>query len=104
MEIIQEAIYEGEDTSNDPQFLLSLCGDVLRKEKNLSSKDILQHFHKKQLKYQDFLKDPLAMLDNQDLVVKFNQSIYTWDIGIAIITSKLCFGKEMTSSDIDKLL
>ena len=83
---------------------MSLCGDILRKDKSSTSKEILQIFHSKQVKYKDFIKDPLTILANQDLVVKIDESIYTWDLGLAIITSKLAFGKKMSDFDIDKLM
>jgi hypothetical protein len=76
----------------------------LRKDKNSTSKEILQIFHSKQLKYKDFLKDPVAYLANQDLVVKIDESIYSWDLGLAIITSRLAFGKKMPDSEISKMM
>lgn len=104
MESIQEEIYEGEEGSTDPQFLMSLCGETLRKEKTSNSKEILQIFHSKQVKYADFIKDPLAILSHPDLVVKIDQSIYAWEIGLPIIISKLAFGKKMADHDIDRMM
>lgn len=57
--------------------------------------EILQIFYKNQIKYKQFLQDPLAYLSNQDLVVKIDDSIYAWEIGLAIITCKMAFGKKM---------
>jgi hypothetical protein len=42
------------------------------------------------------MKDPQALLNDTNLVIKIDDAIYTWQLGIAILTCRLAYGKELS--------
>jgi hypothetical protein len=40
--------------------------------------DILTEFYKKRIPYQEFIKDPPKYLSDSELIMKIDDSLYTW--------------------------
>ena len=50
-------------------------------------------FYANMVEYKDFIKDPLEIINDNKLVVRIDNSIYTWQLGVAILSCKFAFGK-----------
>ena len=57
---IKEEPYEGEESSKEPLFQLSLCGHLLAKVRKDAGKEELEKiFYANMVEYKEFIKDPL---------------------------------------------
>lgn len=97
-------MYEGEDTSKEPLFHLSLCSSLLKSKEKQTKEQILKTFYEHRVQYKDFIKDPSAFINDNNLVVKIDDSIYTWQLGIAILTCRFAYGEELSSALIDNMI
>lgn len=50
------------------------------------------------------MKDPLSYIGNQNLVIKIKESIYTYEIGLAILIAKYAFNNELTTPQINEII
>lgn len=74
---------------------MSVCGHLLAKMTNQAGKEELEKiFYANKVEYKDFIKDPLGIINDTNLVVRIDNSIYTWQLGAAILACKFAFGKE----------
>lgn len=46
------------------------------------------------------MKDPLAILDNANLIVRIDNSFYSWQLGVAVLACKFAYG-EMPDKLVD---
>jgi hypothetical protein len=49
-------------------------------------------FYSNKVEYKEFIKDPLGIINNSNLVVRIDNSLYTWQLGAAVLASKFAFG------------
>lgn len=76
-------------------FQLSLCGHLLAKKKETTSKEELERiFYANKIEYKDFIKDPLNLINDTNLIVRIDNSLYTWQLGAAVLACKFAFGEE----------
>ena len=43
-------------------------------------------------------------MDNSNLVMKLDESIYTWQLGITILTCRYAYGKELSNEEIEDII
>jgi hypothetical protein len=92
---IKEEPYEGEESSKEPLFQLSLCGHLFAKKKDMASKEELERiFYANKIEYKEFIKDPLAVINDANLIVRIDNALYTWQLGAAVLACKFAFGEE----------
>ncbi len=72
-------------------FHLSLCGNKLKKAEQ--KKDILRIFYENRVDYKTFQKDPQLILNDSNLLIKIDDAIYTYQLGMCILTCRLAFGR-----------
>ena len=74
---------------------MSLCGHLFAKKKEQTSKEELERiFYANKVEYKDFIKDPLAIISDTNLIVRIDNSLYTWQLGAAVLACKFAFGEE----------
>lgn len=56
----------------------------------------MKAFYENRVEYSAFIKDPPTYLNDGNLVVKIDDSIYTWQLGLTIITCRYAYGKELS--------
>lgn len=99
---IKEEAYEGEEHSKEPMFHLSQCGNLLKKKETME--DILKTFYDHRVEYSQFIKDPPGYINDSNLVVKIDDSLYTWQLGITILTCRLAYGRELSKDEIEDII
>lgn len=72
---------------------------------NQAGKEELEKiFYANKVEYKDFIKDPLGIINDTNLVVRIDNSIYTWQLGAAILACKFAFGKEPEDEFVDNMI
>lgn len=72
---------------------------------NEAGKEELERiFYANKVEYRDFIKDPLGIINDTNLLVRIDNSIYTWQLGAAILACKFAFGKEPEEEFVDKMI
>lgn len=61
-------------------------------------------FYANKIEYKEFIKDPFGILNDTNLVVRIDNSLYTWQLGAAILACKFAFGKEPDEEYINDLI
>ena len=93
-----------ENKSNNNNFLsqieLSNCLDKLLKNKDLTE----EIFYDNTINKEEFYKDPWKILNNQNVVIRYNDSIYTVKAAIPLIVSILAFNQEPPEEVMKSLL
>ena len=56
------------------------------------------------MEYSQFIKDPPGYLNDSNLVVKIDDSIYTWQLGVAILTCRFAYGRDLTKEEIEDII
>ena len=54
--------------------------------------------------YKKFIKDPNGILSDSNLVVKIDDSIYTWQLGLAILTCRFAYGQDLSNDLVDDII
>ena len=86
-------------------FQLSLCGHLLAKVRKEAGKEELEKmFYANLIEYKDFIKDPLEIINDSKLVMRIDNSLYTWQLGAAILACKFAFGKEPGDEFVDAMI
>jgi hypothetical protein len=102
---IKEEPYEGEEGSGEPLFQLSLCGHLLAKVRKETGKEELEKmFYANKVEYKDFINNPLEIINDNKLVVRIDNSLYTWQLGAAILACKFAFGKDPGDQLINSII
>lgn len=61
-------------------------------------------FYANKVEYKDFIKDPLAFINDANLVVRIDNSIYTWQLGAAVLACRFAFGVEPEADFVDSII
>ena len=61
-------------------------------------------FYKNKIEYKDFIKDPLTIINDDNLIVRIDNSLYTWQLGVAILVCKYAFGVQPQNQFIDQII
>lgn len=61
-------------------------------------------FYANMLQYKDFIKDPLQIINDNKLVVRIDNSLYTWQLGATILACKYAFGKDPGTKFVDSII
>ena len=61
-------------------------------------------FYENRVEYTAFIKDPLAYINDSNLVMKIDDSIYTYQLGISILTCRFAYGKELSNELIEDII
>lgn len=57
---------------------------------------MLKTFYDNRVEYSQFIKDPPGYINDSNLVVKIDDSFYTWQLGITILTCRFAYGRDLT--------
>jgi len=68
---------------------LSLCGDQITSHEE----DLLPLFLKHKVSFEKFVQDPMAIINNPNLMVKIEDKLYDWRLACPLIVSLLAFKK-----------
>ncbi len=98
--VIPEHHYEGEESSHDPDILLSLCGHLIKP--SMTDHELKSVFYANRVLESAFKEDPLSVINNGSLMVQIGSTIYNWETGLAVIISELAFGRVLKPM-VDKL-
>lgn len=69
---------------------LSLCGDQIS---GGSEDDLMPIFMKHKISFTKFIKDPISIISNPNLMVKIEDKLYDWKLACPLIVSLLAFKK-----------
>ena len=61
-------------------------------------------FYANMVEYKEFIKDPLEMINDTKLVVRIDNSLYTWQLGATILAIKFAFGKDPDAKLINSII
>lgn len=64
----------------------------------------MKTFYDHRVEYNQFIRDPTSIINDGNLVVKIDDSIYTWQLGITILTCRFAFGRELTKEEIEDII
>jgi len=79
---------------------LSNCWNMLTK----NPENIEEIFYKYLIQKEDFYKDPWKLLNNTNLVVRYEDSLYTWKAAAPLLISILAYGELPNQSVMEPLL
>jgi hypothetical protein len=86
---------------------MSLCRHLLakRKDKETSKEEELERiFYANKVEYKEFIKDPLSIINDANLILRIDNSLYTWQLGVAVLACKYAFGVEPQSKFVDSII
>ena len=61
-------------------------------------------FYENRVEYSSFIKDPPTYINDSNLVMKLDESIYTFQLGITILTCRYAYGKELSNDEIEDII
>jgi phosphatidate phosphatase LPIN len=79
---------------------LSLCHNEILKNPDKAE----EIFHKNLIKKEEFLKDPWKILNNSNLLISYEEKLYTYKAAAPLLFSLLAFGEPLPDMKIDELL
>uniref|UniRef100_A0A8D2Q486 phosphatidate phosphatase n=1 Tax=Varanus komodoensis TaxID=61221 RepID=A0A8D2Q486_VARKO len=92
-------LLEPTTNSSMPHVLLSLCGGLGDDGELSHAEKFMKHI----VSYQEFAENP-AILEDQNLVVKFQNKYYSWAVAAPMLLSLQAFQKNLPKSTIDRLM
>lgn len=51
-------------------------------------------FYANKIEYREFIKNPLTIINDTNLIVRIDNSLYTWQLGAAVLACKFAYGEE----------
>ena len=93
VELVDQGLMDQENGENDIE--LSLCKNKIDKA---DSEDLSEIFLKYRVTYQEYVKDPIKILSNPNLMVRIDDKLYEWKVAVPLIISLLAFRTVRMSS------
>lgn len=69
-----------------------MSGKLITKSNQLEAQRI---FESKKVTYEEFIKDPLKILNDKSLLVRIKDELFEWEYAGAILMCKLAFNKDL---------
>lgn len=89
------------DDDNPAKVELSLCSHLICRK---NESDLATLFEENKVPFEDFAEDPLKILENPNLLVRFDNKLYQWRAAAPLMLSLLAYNTPLPSKVMENLV